>query len=265
MAKKRDQQQRKRQVAKAQRGSERQQRSKPTPPQAPKVEPKAQMKDLWIAVGIVALIIGAFVAVYYFAVARPASAPPSTPPPAEATPDDEPRASAMSWAEPPEMAIDPAKHYEAILKTEKGDVRMELYAEQTPVTVNNFVFLARQGYYDGVTFHRVIPGFMAQTGDRGGTGSGSPGYAFQDEFDPALRHDAAGVVSMANPGTPDSNGSQFFITYAPEPHLDGLHTVFGRVVDGMDVVEALTPRNPAEDPGAPPGDRILSVEIVESD
>ena len=128
--------------------------------------------------------------------------------------------------------------------------------------MNNFVFLARQGYYDGVTFHRVIPGFMAQTGDPTGTGAGTPGYRFADEFNASLRHDGPGVVSMANSGA-DTNGSQFFITYSAQPQLDDVHSVFGKVIEGMDVVESLTPRNPAENPYAAPGDLIESVEIIE--
>ncbi|OGO06882.1 MAG: peptidylprolyl isomerase [Chloroflexi bacterium RBG_13_56_8] len=163
------------------------------------------------------------------------------------------------------MAIDLSKSYEAILKTEKGDVRLALYADKAPQTVNNFVFLARQGFYDNVTFHRVIPDFMAQTGDPTGTGSGGPGYTFADEFDPTLRHDSEGIVSMANTGQSNTNGSQFFILYAPQPHLNDRHSVFGKVIEGMDVIKALTPRNPADNPTAPPGDQILTIEIVESD
>ncbi len=166
------------------------------------------------------------------------------------------------WRQPPTMALKQGVDYRAILHTEKGDIHIDLHQSQTPVTVNNFVFLARQGYYDGVTFHRVIPGFMAQTGDPTGSGSGGPGYTFRDEFVAALRHDGEGVVSMANRG-PHTNGSQFFITYVATPHLNGAHTVFGRVTAGMDVVRALTPRNPASARQLPPGDRILSVEILE--
>jgi len=141
-------------------------------------------------------------------------------------------------------------------------VRIKLFADKAPVTVNNFVFLSRQGFYDGVTFHRVISGFMAQTGDPTGTGTGGPGYSFEDEFDPSLRHDSEGIVSMANAG-PNTNGSQFFITYAPEPHLDNVHTVFGKVIEGMDVVKSLKERDPSKDPNAPPGDKILTIEVIE--
>ncbi len=160
------------------------------------------------------------------------------------------------------MALKQGVDYQAILHTEKGDIHIDLFESQAPITVNNFVFLARQGYYDKVTFHRVIPGFMAQTGDPTGTGRGGPGYTFADEFSPSLRHDGAGVVSMANRGA-NTNGSQFFITYVATPHLDGAHTVFGRVIAGMDVLHALTPRDPARNPNAPAGDRILAIEIVE--
>jgi cyclophilin family peptidyl-prolyl cis-trans isomerase len=162
----------------------------------------------------------------------------------------------------PPMVIDPAKRYSATIATERGDIVVELYADKAPATVNNFVFLARDGYYDGVTFHRVIANFMAQTGDPTGTGRGGPGYKFADEFDPSLRHDGPGVLSMANAG-PGTNGSQFFITHKATPHLDGKHAVFGRVVEGMDVVYSI----PERDPGSArePGLAMTSVTITESD
>ena len=158
-----------------------------------------------------------------------------------------------TYEAPPPMTIDPEKSYTAVIKTEKGDIRIELFAQDAPQTVNNFVFLARDGFYDSVTFHRVIPGFMAQAGDPTGTGAGGPGYTIPDEF--SERTHEAGVLSMANAG-PNTGGSQFFITYTPQHHLDGRHSVFGRVVEGMEVVEAITP-------SAPPGDRILTIEIIE--
>jgi cyclophilin family peptidyl-prolyl cis-trans isomerase len=133
---------------------------------------------------------------------------------------------------------------------------------ESPITVNNFVFLARQGYYDGVTFHRVLPGFVAQAGDPTGTGSGGPGYFIPNETDAGLSFDSAGVVAMANSGI-DRNGSQFFITYAPQPALDGGYTIFGRVVSGMEAVLALAPRDPAANPNAPAGDTIRAVTIEE--
>jgi cyclophilin family peptidyl-prolyl cis-trans isomerase len=163
------------------------------------------------------------------------------------------------WNRPPSMEIDPDKKYSAILHTEKGDITVELFAKDTPNTVNNFVFLARQGFYDGTTFHRVIGGFMAQGGDPTGSGSGGPGYSFKDEATPN-KH-GAGTLSMANAG-PNTNGSQFFITFAPQPHLDGRHTVFGTVTGGMDVVNNLRERDPGRDRN--PGDRINSIEITES-
>ena len=165
------------------------------------------------------------------------------------------------YSAPPAMVIDPKKHYTATLKTEKGDFVIELYADKAPKTVNNFVFLARDGFYDGVTFHRVIKGFMAQSGDPTGTGTGGPGYKFADEFHPALRHNAPGILSMANAG-PGTNGSQFFITHGPTPHLDNKHSVFGKLIQGMDVVLAIPERDPAR--ASQPGTKILAIEITEA-
>ncbi|MEE4274555.1 MAG: peptidylprolyl isomerase [Thermoleophilia bacterium] len=169
---------------------------------------------------------------------------------------------AKSYDRPPEMAIDPAKRYTATIATDRGDIVIELHAEKAPQTVNNFVFLAREGFYDGVTFHRVIPGFMAQGGDPTGSGRGGPGYRFEDEFHADLRHDGPGVLSMANAG-PGTNGSQFFITHGPTPHLDDRHTVFGRVVEGMDVVLDIPERDPMK--AREPGLAMNSVTIVESE
>ena len=174
-----------------------------------------------------------------------------------------PKAKVLQWDKPPAMQIDPTKQYFATLKTEKGDIRIQLFADKAPQTVNNFVFLAGQHFYDNITFHRVIPGFMAQTGDPTGTGGGGPGYTVEDEFSPDLKHDQPGMVSMANKGQPHTGGSQFFMTYAPAPHLDGHHTIFGRVVEGMDVLEQLAERRPSQNPEAPPGDKLLSVEMEE--
>jgi cyclophilin family peptidyl-prolyl cis-trans isomerase len=138
----------------------------------------------------------------------------------------------------PEVGIDTSKSYRAVMETSEGTVALELFAKQAPVTVNNFVFLARDGFYDGLSFHRVIGGFMIQGGDPEGTGRGGPGHTIPDEFHPELRHDAEGVLSMANAG-PNTGGSQFFITLAATPWLDGRHSVFGRVTDGLDVVHAI--------------------------
>jgi peptidyl-prolyl cis-trans isomerase B (cyclophilin B) len=145
---------------------------------------------------------------------------------------------AKQWSTPPEMSIDTEKTYHLTVKTNKGDIVLDLYPKHAPKTVNNFVFLAKDGFYDGVKFHRVISDFMIQGGDPEGSGRGGPGYRFEDETrGNPLRHEA-GVLSMANAG-PNTNGSQFFITHSPQPHLDGKHTVFGKVVEGMDVVNAI--------------------------
>ena len=165
------------------------------------------------------------------------------------------------YSTPPALVIDPAKSYQATIVTEKGNIVAELHADRVPTTVNNFVFLAREGFFDNTTFHRVIPGFMAQAGDPLGTGTGGPGYTFNDEFDQTLRHDGAGVLSMANRG-PNTNGSQFFITYEATPWLDGRHAVFGRVIEGFDILESLTPRDPSTNPGFE-GDTILSILVSE--
>lgn len=141
-----------------------------------------------------------------------------------------------TYSAPPPMTIDTGKQYTATIETKKGKLVLELFAKDVPRTVNNFVFLAREGFYDGVTFHRVIPDFMAQGGDPTGTGSGGPGYRFADEF---TKHGhVTGALSMANAG-PNTNGSQFFITYAPQPHLNGKHSVFGQLVEGMDILKKI--------------------------
>ena len=162
---------------------------------------------------------------------------------------------------PPAMKIDPAKKYQARMKTDKGDIVIKLYADKASNTVNNFVFLAKEGYYDGISFHRVIADFMAQGGDPTGTGTGGPGYTFSDEFHPDLRHDRGGILSMANAG-PNTNGSQFFLTHVPTPWLDDRHSVFGEVTEGMDVLLAIPPRGP--NMGNAPAVAIRSIEITVS-
>ena len=156
------------------------------------------------------------------------------------------------WNSPPPMAIDPKNKYRARLQTARGAITVELHSQHAPKTVNNFVFLAREGFYDGVTFHRVIADFMIQGGDPTCTGRGGPGYRFEDETKGNPSRHETGVISMANAG-PNTNGSQFFITHAPQPHLDGRHTVFGKVVDGQDIVNAIRQ-----------GDRLTKVEIDET-
>ena len=156
------------------------------------------------------------------------------------------------WDQPPEMQIDPQKSYGAVIETDKGNIELEFYPQNAPKTVNNFVFLAREGFYDGISFHRVISNFMIQGGDPTGTGMEGPGYKFEDEIvGNPLKHET-GVISMANAG-PNTNGSQFFITHAPQPHLNGNHTVFGKVIKGQDVVDSISQ-----------GDLMVKVEIKES-
>jgi len=168
---------------------------------------------------------------------------------------------AKTYSTPPQMRIDPSRSYTAIFHTEKGDITVQLYADKAPRTVNNFVFLAKEGFYDGSTFHRVIENFMVQGGCPHGTGTGGPGYKFEDEPGAlALKHDGPGVLSMANAG-PNTNGSQFFITHVATPWLNGKHAVFGKVTAGMDVLMSIRIRDPRE---AAPGDRLNSVEIIES-
>ncbi len=159
--------------------------------------------------------------------------------------------SAKQWRKPPAMQIDAGKTYRVTVETTKGNVMLELYPRHAPKTVNNFFFLTKEEFYDGVTFHRVIENFVIQGGDPTGTGRGGPGYSFEDEVkDNPLKHET-GVISMANAG-PGTNGSQFFITHSPQPHLNGLHTVFGKVVEGMDVVYAIRQ-----------GDKMLKLTIQE--
>ena len=159
---------------------------------------------------------------------------------------------AQQYSAPPAMQIDPDITYRATITTPKGDIVLDLHPQHAPKTVNNFVVLAKDGFYDGLTFHRVISNFMIQGGDPTGTGSGGPGYRFEDETQGNPLSHETGVISMANAG-PNTNGSQFFITHAPQPHLNGRHTVFGAVVQGQDVVDAIEQ-----------GDTMDSVSISEA-
>ncbi len=159
----------------------------------------------------------------------------------------------------PKQVIEDGKQYRAVISTNKGDITVELFPGSAPKTVNNFVFLALNRYYDGIVFHRVLEDFMAQTGDPTGTGSGGPGYQFGDEFDPKRRHHGPGVLSMANAG-PGTNGSQFFITFIPTPWLDGKHSVFGEVVDGVEVLDKIQRIDPGRRGGAQP-DVMESVTV----
>lgn len=167
------------------------------------------------------------------------------------------------YSEYPPMVIDDGKSYEAVFRMEEGgEMRIRLFAEEAPRTVNNFVYLARQGFYDGVTFHRVIPDFMAQGGDPSGLGTGGPGYAFEDETDNGLTFDRPGLLAMANSGA-DTNGSQFFITFVPTPHLNGAHTIFGELTEGEDVLNAISVVQPDMTATGPQGDVIERIDIIE--
>ena len=168
----------------------------------------------------------------------------------KSAPEPVPIPKPKTYSSLPPMIIDTSKHYTATVETKKGNLVLELFAKDVPTTVNNFVFLSREGFYDGNTFHRIIPGFMAQGGDPTGTGRGNPGYRFADEF--SQHTHVAGALSMANSG-PKTNGSQFFITYTPQPQLDGIHSVFGQLLKGMDVLKKIEN-----------GDTIIRIIIKES-
>lgn len=179
------------------------------------------------------------------------------------TPTISSRGAPRSYAAPPEMTLDPESDYHADFRTNQGNFRVRLLATQAPLTVNNFVFLAQQGFYDGLIFHRVIENFMIQGGDPTGTGAGSPGYRFQDEIVPGLVFDAPGKLAMANSG-PNTNGSQFFITTAPTPHLNGNHTIFGEITEGQSIINAISrvETNARDAPLRPV--TIESIEITKS-
>jgi cyclophilin family peptidyl-prolyl cis-trans isomerase len=203
----------------------------------------------WAAIAVVAILVGVGV---WFLVRSVKPAAPA---------ESAGQTGAKQWSAAPPMTIDTSKQYFATVKMKKGgEFVIQLYPDKAPITVNSFVFLARQHFFDGVTFHRVLDGFMAQGGDPAGTGMGGPGYEFVNE-NSDLKFDKAGVVAMANAG-PDTNGSQFFITYAPQPRLDGDYTIFGQVISGMDVVNGLTRRDPQTNPTFQ-GDAIQTITIEE--
>ena len=205
---------------------------------------------MYVTIGVVVLIV---VAVVWLVVA-------SQTPKAQAG-NPAPTVAAMQFNAPPAMSIDVKKQYFATVKMAKGgQFVIQLYPDKAPITVNSFVFLARQGYFNGLTFHRVLEGFMAQGGDPTGTGTGGPGYQFVNE-DSNLKFDKAGVVAMANAGR-NTNGSQFFITFSPQPGLNGGFTIFGQVISGMDVVNGITRRDPDKQPTFV-GDAMASVTITE--
>ncbi|GAB4430592.1 MAG: peptidylprolyl isomerase [Chloroflexi bacterium OHK40] len=192
------------------------------------------------------------------------TAPAAELPTAGLPPDTLPTATTYTYSAPPPMTIDPAGEYIATIATPRGDIVIELLPEIAPQTVNSFVFLARQNFYNGLTWHRVLPGFMAQGGDPTGTGTGGPGYTIPAEFTNELTFDGPGVVAMARSADPDSAGSQFFITTAAAPFLNGQYTIFGRVIEGQEIVDGI----PLRDPDNPadltrPGETILSITITE--
>ena len=163
----------------------------------------------------------------------------------------------------PPFVIDQDKEYTATITTEKGELVLELYPEAAPLAVNSFVYLAREGFYNDVTFHRVYHNFMAQTGDPTGTGWSGAGYQYREEIVPELTYDEAYMVGVARGQAEGSSGSQFFITYVPYPSLNGGYTIFGKLIDGIDVFEQITERDADNNPDAPEGDKIISIEIIE--
>ena len=194
--------------------------------------------------------------------ATAAGAPTVTQPPTPTISVSSPSGRVM-YSSPPQMLLDSSSDYAADFRTNYGNFRVDLLVTQTPITVNNFVFLAQQGFYDGLTFHRVIENFMIQGGDPTGNGTGGPGYAFQDEIVPGVVFDAPGKLAMANAG-PGTNGSQFFLTTVPTPHLNGNHTIFGTVTEGQAVVDAISRVNtgPRDNPLQPV--IIERIDIIQS-
>jgi len=193
----------------------------------------------------------------------PVAAPPATAavaPPATAA--AAPPAAQKTYSAPPPMTIDPKKTYTATFTTPRGDFVVKLRPDLAPQTVNSFVFLAREGFYNGVTWHRVLPNFMAQGGDPTGTGAGGPGYNVPDEFTDKVLFDRPGLLAMANTGRPNSGGSQFFITTAPADYLNGKYTIFGEVQQGQDIVNGIPLRDPQQNPTAP-GEQIVKITISE--
>ena len=215
------------------------------------LQAKRTERTIQIIGGGFILIIVAALAFSYFSNREPAIVEP---------PVELPQSTNLQYAAYPPMTIDTGREYFATVKMANGgEFTIQLFPDKAPRTVNSFVFLAREGFFNGITFHRVIDGFMAQGGDPTGTGMGGPGYQFEDEFSD-LVFDKAGILAMANSG-PGTNGSQFFITYGPTPHLNNLHTIFGQVIEGMDVVNSITRRDPSQ--SGFPGDAMESVTITE--
>ena len=222
---------------------------------------KTERTIRWVGGGVVILVLIGLVWSLSSGKSSSVADLPNDIPPAADAPLDVPQATSEQYNAYPPMTIDTAKKYSAkFVMAKGGEFTVELYPDKAPLTVNSFVFLARDGYFDGVTFHRVLDGFMAQGGDPTGTGGGGPGYQFANE-DSDLTFDKPGVLAMANAGR-DTNGSQFFITFDATPQLDGGYTIFGQVVDGMDVVNGITRRDPLQNPNFT-GDVIESITITE--
>jgi peptidylprolyl isomerase len=186
-----------------------------------------------------------------------AAAPAATTAPAAA-----PAAQKKTYSAPPPITIDPKKNYTATFTTPRGDFVVKLRPDLAPQTVNSFVFLAKEGFFDGLTWHRVLPNFMAQGGDPTGTGTGGPGYNLPDEFTDKVKFDKPGILAMANTGQPNSGGSQFFVTTAPADYLDGKYTIFGEVEKGQEIVNAIPLRDPEQNPTTP-GEQIVKITIAE--
>jgi peptidylprolyl isomerase len=195
-----------------------------------------------------------------FAQETAAPAPTAAAGPTAATSSGDVASRNGKYTAPPPMAIDPSKQYNATITTPRGDIVIRLRPDLAPETVNNFVFLAREGFYDGTTWHRVLPNFMAQGGDPSGTGAGGPGYTIKDEYTPETKFDRPGLVAMARTSAPNSAGSQFFITTGAAPWLDGQYTLFGEVTEGQDIVQGIPLRDPEQNPTAP-GEQIVKITI----
>jgi cyclophilin family peptidyl-prolyl cis-trans isomerase len=218
---------------------------------------KARNKRIQVAAIVIIVLIVTAITVVIISNQKGTTTVAQEPTAISSTPNPKPK----QFSSAPPMLIDKNKKYTATVKMAKGgEFVIQFYPDKAPITVNSFVFLARQGFFDGVTFHRVLEGFMAQGGDPTGTGGGGPGYQFVNE-DSDLKFDKAGVVAMANAGR-NTNGSQFFITFGPTPDLNGGYTIFGQVISGMDVVNGIKQRNPDKNP-AFTGDAIASITITE--
>jgi peptidylprolyl isomerase len=241
----------------------------------PPPEPSSSLPGL-IAAAVVLVVLGLIGVLLYnrstpqtatdqfaqeTAAAQPAAAPTAAPI-AEASPLPTVEAQSLSYSAPPPMSIDPAKSYTATISTPRGPIVIKLRPDIAPQTVNNFVFLAREGFYNGLTWHRVIEGFMAQGGDPDGTGTGGPGYTVPEEFTEQILFDRPGIVATARRSdTTDSSGSQFFITTAPADYLNAQYTIFGEVIEGQEIVDGIPLRDPAS--AAAPGEQILKIDITE--